>query len=93
MTPTTTNDTFGPAAFLAKLEDDAPARAREILDRVWLGKGNLTQGEADWLDSQAPGDEWPVQKALDIAARNGQPLPRLALKHFPPTPTTTTTAP
>lgn len=76
---------FGPAAFLAKLEDDAPARARAILDRVWLGKGCLTQGEADWLDSQAPGDAWPVQKALDIAARDGQPLPRIPTKHLPPT--------
>lgn len=86
----TTTPIFGPAAFLAKLDDDAPARAREILDRVWLGKGNLTQGEADWLDSQVPGDAWPVQKALDIATRDGQPAPRLPLKHFPPTTTTTT---
>lgn len=85
MTPTT--DTFGPAAFLAKLEDDAPARARQIIDRVWLGKGNLTQGEAEWLDSKSPGDAWPVQKALEIAARNGQPLPKIPTKHLPP-PTT-----
>lgn len=69
--------TFGPAAFLAHLEDDAPARARQILDRVWLGKGNLTQSEAEWLDSKVPGDDWPAQKCLTLAARDGDPVPAL----------------
>jgi hypothetical protein len=82
MTPTT--DTFGPAAFLAKLEDDAPERARQIIDRVWLGKGNLTQGEAEWLDSKAPGEAWPAQKALEIASRDGNPVPRIAAKYVAP---------
>ncbi len=79
MIPTT--DTFGPAAFLAKLEDDAPERARQIIDRVWLGKGNLTQSEAEWLDSKASGDAWPLQKALEIASRDGNPVPRISAKY------------
>lgn len=92
MTPTT--DTFGPAAFLAKLDDDAPERARQIIDRVWQNRsGNLTQGEAEWLDAQQPGDAWPLQKALAIASRDGQPVPRIPSKYLPPTTTTTTTTP
>lgn len=82
MTPTA--HTFGPAAFEAELDTDAPARARLIIERVWLGKGNLTQGEAEWLDAQQPGDTWPVQKALDIASRDGHPVPRIPRKHLPP---------
>lgn len=66
---------FGPAAFLEALEDDTPARARQILNRVWLGKGNLTQSEAEWLDSKVPGDAWPAQKCLTLAARDGDPTP------------------
>ena len=71
---------FGPAAFLAALEDDAPARARQILDRVWLGKGNLTQAEAEWIDHQVPGDAWPAAKCQIIAARDGDPVPKIPAK-------------
>jgi hypothetical protein len=76
--------TFGPAAFLAKLEDDAPARARSIIDRVWRGSGNLTQAEADWLDQQEPGLAWPASKALTIAARDGQPVSTIKPEYLEP---------
>lgn len=71
---------FGPAAFLAALEDDAPARARQILDRVWRGRGCLTQSEAEWIDHQVPGDAWPAAKCQIIAARDGDPVPKIPAK-------------
>lgn len=75
-------NTFGPAAFLAHLEDDAPARARSIIDRVWRGSGNLTQAEADWLDQQEPGLAWPAVKCRTIAARDGQPVPPIPARYL-----------
>lgn len=73
---------FGPAAFLAKLDTDAPTRARQILARVWLGSGNLTQAEAEWIDQQQPGDAWPAQKCLDIASQDRQPVPRIPARYL-----------
>lgn len=75
---------FGPAAFLAALEDDAPARARQILDRVWRGKGCLTQSEADWINATEPGDAWPAAKCLAIAARDGGTLPTIKPEYLAP---------
>lgn len=75
---------FGPAAFLAALEDDAPARARSIIDRVWQGRGCLTQSEAEWIDATEPGDAWPAAKCLAIAARDGGPVPTIKPEYLEP---------
>lgn len=75
---------FGPAAFLAALEDDVPARARAILAWV-LDGGHFAADDVAWIDAQLPGDDWPAVKLRAIAARDGEPVPSLPAKMLPPT--------